>query len=89
LQVAIWPGAERLLRSNKEWVAAVRAPGPPVLNLDTRRDQRISKTAPYETGVWREPFGSIFVMQSHPAHGAGALVAALGDEIEPVERAHQ
>ena len=39
--------------------------------------------------VVASPSGSIFVVQAHPAHGAGALVAALGDEIEPVERAHQ
>jgi transposase len=28
-------------------------------------------------------------VQPNPAHGTGALVAALRDEIEPVQRAHQ
>src|SRR5271166_3863207 len=40
-----WPGAERLLQSNKEWVAAVRALDQPVLDLDNRLYERISKTA--------------------------------------------
>ena len=33
--------------------------------------------------------GLVLVVQAHPVHGASALVTALGDEIEPVERTHQ
>jgi hypothetical protein len=32
---------------------------------------------------------SIFIVQPDPAHGAAGLVAALGDEVEPVHCAHQ
>src|SRR5689334_9086719 len=45
LTYPVWPGAERLLQSSKGWVAAVRALGPRVLNLDNRLYEWISKTA--------------------------------------------
>ena len=58
-----------------------------LLHAALGRDSRVVETRWDGIGTW--PSGSIFVVQAHPVHGAGGLVAALGGEIEPVERAHQ